>query len=56
MIRKAFFDINSDQKLLAEYQIECYGVNVYSLPRLFCGKELINAKNQVGNPIKIDII
>ena len=38
IISKAFFNPNLYETLLVEDQIECYGVKVYSRPRVFGGK------------------
>ena len=55
IFRKAIFNPNSDKTLLAEDQIERYGVKVYSHPRVFGGKQLVEAQDQVGRSIKIGI-
>ena len=55
ILGQAFFNKNSDETLLAEDQIECYGVKVYSHPRVFGGKQLVEAQDQVGRSIKIGI-
>ena len=56
IVRQAFLNTNSEETLLAEDQIECYGVKAQSLPRVFGGKKLINARDQVGIPVKLGII
>ena len=53
--RQAFFKPNSDETLLAENQIECYGVKVYLRPRVFGGKKIVEDRYQVGRSIKIVI-
>ena len=55
IIRKYFFNPNLDETLLAEYQIECYGVKLYSCPRVFGGKQLVEARYQVGRYVKLGI-
>ena len=42
---QAFFNPNSDETLLAEYQIDCYGIKVYYSPRVFGVKQLVEARN-----------
>ena len=42
-----FLNPSSDKTLLAEDQIECYGVKVYSCPRFFVDKQLVEARDQV---------
>ena len=49
------FNPNLDNTLLAEDQIECYDVKVYSCPRVFDGKQLVEARYQVGRSIKLGI-
>ena len=39
IIRQAFFNSDSDETLLAEDQIECNGVQVFSRPRVFGGDQ-----------------
>ena len=41
--------------MLAEDQIECHSVKVYSRPRVFGGKQLVEAKDQVGRIVKLAI-
>ena len=55
ILRLNFFNPNLDKALLAEDQIECYGVNVYSCPRVFGGKQLFEARDQVGRSVKLGI-
>ena len=55
IVRQALFNQNSDENLLAEDQLECYGVKVYSLPKFFGGKHIIDARDQVGHSIKLGI-
>ena len=55
ILRQYFFNPNSDETLLAKYKIECYGVKVYSRPRVFGGKQLVGSREQGGNPIKLGI-
>ena len=45
MLRQDFFNPNSDETLLAEDQIECNGVKVFSRPRFFGGKQLVEARD-----------
>ena len=52
---KYFFNPNSDETLLAEDQIKCYGVKVYYFPRVFGGKQLVKDRDQVGRSVKIGI-
>ena len=40
---------------MAEDQIEFYGANIYSRPRVFGGKQLVEARDQVGRPVKLVI-
>ena len=49
------FNPNSDDNLVSEDQIECFGVKVYSCLRVFGGKHLIDAREQVGRSVKIGI-
>ena len=53
ILRQALFNPNLDETLLAEDQIECCGVKVYSRPKLFCGKQLVEATDQVGRSVKL---
>ena len=55
ILRQAFFNLNSDKTLLAEDQIECCGVNVYSHPRVFGGKQLLKSRYQMGSSVKLGI-
>ena len=55
ILRQDFFNPNSDETLLAEDQIECYGVKVYSRPRVFGGRQLVKARDQVGRSVKLGI-
>ena len=55
ILRQYFFNPNSDETLLAEVQIKCYGVKVYSRPRFFGGKQLFKAMYQVGCSVKLVI-
>ena len=55
ILRQAFFNPNLDEALLAEDQIECYGVKVYSRPRVFGGKQLVEARYQLGRSVKLGI-
>ena len=48
IIRHAFFNPSSDETLLAEYQIECNGVQVYTRPRVFGGDQKVVDRDQVG--------
>ena len=54
-LRQDFFNPNSDDTLLAEDKIDCYGVNVYSRPRDFGGKQLVEARDQVGHSVNLGI-
>ena len=54
-LRLYFYDPNSDNTLLAEDQIKCYGVKVYFCPRVFGGKQLIDARYQVGLQVKLGL-
>ena len=56
IVRQVVLNPDSDDTLLAEYQIECYGLKVYSCPSLFGGKQLVNAKYQIWKPVKLGII
>ena len=40
---------------MAEDQIDCYGVKVYSRPRVFREKKLVEARYQMGRSVKIGI-
>ena len=40
---------------MSEDQIKCYGVKVYSHPRVFGVKQLVEARDQVGSSVKLDI-
>ena len=40
---------------MAEEQIECYGVKVYSLPGVFGVKQLVEAREKVGRQVKLGI-
>ena len=55
ILRQALFNPNSDKALLAEDQIECYGVKVYSRARVFGGKQPVGARYQVRFSIKLFI-
>ena len=55
ILRQDFFNLNSDETLLAEDQIECYGVKVFSCLRVFCGKQMVEARDQAGCSVKLDI-
>ena len=55
ILRQALFNPNSDETLLAEDQFDWYGVKVYSHPRVFGGKKLVEARDQVGRSIKLRI-
>ena len=55
IIRQAFFNPSSDETLLTEDQIECHGVKVFSRPRVFGGKQLVEARDQVGRVVKLGI-
>ena len=55
IIRQDFFNPSSDETLLAEDKIECYGVKVFSRPRVFGGKQLVEARDQVGRVVKLGI-
>ena len=53
IIIQALFNPNSDETLLVEDQIECNGVKVFSCPRFFGGKQLAEARDQVGRVVKL---
>ena len=55
IVRQFFFNPSSDETLLAEDQKECHGVKVYSRPRVFGGKQLVEARYQVGRVFKLVI-
>ena len=55
IVRQVFFNPSSDETLLAEDQIACHGVKVYSCPRVFGGKQLVKARDQVGRVVKLAI-
>ena len=55
IVRQAFFYPNSDETLLAEDQIECHGVKVFSRLRLLGGNQLVEARDQVGRFVKLVI-
>ena len=55
IVRQVFFNPSSDKTLLAEDQIECHGVKVYSCPRVSGGKQLVKARDQVGHIVKLAI-
>ena len=55
IVRQALFNLNSYKTLLAEDQIECHGVKVFSRPRVFGGKQLVESRDQVGHSVKLGI-
>ena len=55
VIREVFFNPSSEKTLLAEDQIDCHGVKVYSRPRVFGGKQLVEARDPVGRIVKLSI-
>ena len=55
IIRQDFFNSNLDETLLAEYQIECKGVQVFSRPRVFGGDQKVVARDQVGRVVHLAI-
>ena len=55
ILRKYLFNPNSYETLLEEDQIECYGVMIYSRPRVFGGKQLVEARDLVGRSLKVVI-
>ena len=55
IIRQALLNSNSYETLLVEDQIECYDVKVYLRPRVFGGKQLVEAREQMGCSTKIGI-
>ena len=55
IVKKDYFNINSNETLLVEDQIECSGVKEYSRPRFFGRKQLIDTRYQVGRSIKLGI-
>ena len=54
-LMKTLFNPNSGENLLAEDQINCYGVKVYYRPRVLGGKQLVKARYQVGRSVKLGI-
>ena len=52
-VRQDFFNPNSDETLLAEDQIECHGVKVFSRLRVLGGNQLVEARYQVGRSVKL---
>ena len=55
IVRQAFVNPNSGKTLLEEDQIECFGVKIYSCPRVFGGNKLIDVKDHVGRSVKLGI-
>ena len=55
IVRQGFFNPDLDDTLLAEDQIDCFCVKLYSRPRVFGGKQLVDARYKVGGPFKLDI-
>ena len=55
IIRQAFFNPISYDTLLAEDQIKCNGVQVYSRPRVFGGDQKVVARDQVGRLVNLAI-
>ena len=55
IFRQDLFNPNLDKTLLAEDQIECYGVKVFSRPRVSGGKQLVEAREQVDRSDKLGI-
>ena len=55
IIRQVFFNPSLDETLLAQDQIECHGVKVYSCPRFFGGNQLVEARDQVRRVVKLAI-
>ena len=45
-VRQAFFNPSSDETLLAEDQIDCHCVKVYSRPKVFGGDQMVATKVQ----------
>ena len=54
-IRQCFFNPISDETLLAEDQTDCHIVKVYYRPRVVGGKQLVEARDQVGRIVKLEI-
>ena len=55
ILRQAFLNPKSEKTLLAVDQIKCYGLNVYSRPKVFGVKQLVEARYQVGHYDKMGI-
>ena len=55
IVRQAFFNPNSDKNLLAEDQIECHGVKVFSRLRVLGGNQLVETRDQLGPFVKLVI-
>ena len=55
IVRKYVFNPNSDETLFVENKIECFGVKVYSRPRLFGGKQMVDSRHQVVRSVNLDI-
>ena len=55
IIRQAFLNPNPDETLLAKDQIECHGVKMFSRPRVFGGRQLVEARDQAGRVFKLGI-
>ena len=56
IVRQDFFNPNSDKNLLAEDQIECHGVKVFSRLRVIGGNKLVEARDQLGTFVKLVIL
>ena len=53
ILRRALFKANLDKTLLEKDQIECFCVKVYSRPRAFGRKQLVEARYQVVRSVKL---
>ena len=52
ILNQAFFNPNLDETLLAEDQIDCYRVKVYSRPRVFGEKKLLKLDTKWDVPLR----
>ena len=55
ILRQYLFNQKLDEILLVEDKIECYGVKIFSRPRVFGGKHLVESRDQVGGFVKLGI-
>ena len=51
IFRQAFSNPNSDETMLRENQIECFGVKLYSRPMVFGGKNWLVPDTRWGIPL-----